>query len=252
MVKGLELFRDHFAEHSDCYILIGGTACDLAMTDFGVEFRATKDLDIVLSIEMIDASFGKSFWDFVQAGGYEICETDADKRNFYRFQKPTNPDYPAMLELFSRVPDTLKIAEGTTLTPIPMDDDVSSLSAILLDDAYYDWIHDGKIEIEGVPTIGPVHLIPLKAKAWLDLSDRKAAGNRVDSRDIKKHVNDVFRLFGIIEPESKTPLVDSMQADMMLFLDRVKEIKIDLKAFGLEKSSLESVLNSLREIYEIE
>ena len=31
MVKGLELFRNWFAGFEDCYVLIGGTACDLWM-----------------------------------------------------------------------------------------------------------------------------------------------------------------------------------------------------------------------------
>jgi len=31
MVKGLDLFRDHFRDFTDRYVLIGGTACDLVM-----------------------------------------------------------------------------------------------------------------------------------------------------------------------------------------------------------------------------
>ncbi len=37
-------------------------------------------------------------------------------------------------------------------------------------------------------------LIPFKAKAWLDLKERKLNGDQVDSKNIKKHKNDVFRL----------------------------------------------------------
>lgn len=46
MVKGLEKFKDYFSEFSEQYVLIGGAACDLAMSDAGMEFRGTKDLDI--------------------------------------------------------------------------------------------------------------------------------------------------------------------------------------------------------------
>jgi hypothetical protein len=28
MVKGLDLFREHFREYADRYVLIGGTACE--------------------------------------------------------------------------------------------------------------------------------------------------------------------------------------------------------------------------------
>ena len=37
-------------------------------------------------------------------------------------------------------------------------------------------------------------LIPFKAKVWLDLKERKLNGDQVDSKNIKKHKNDVFRL----------------------------------------------------------
>jgi len=46
MPKGIELFREKFANHTDKYVLIGGTACELAMQEADLEFRATKDLDI--------------------------------------------------------------------------------------------------------------------------------------------------------------------------------------------------------------
>ena len=45
-----------------------------------------------------------------------------------------------MVELFARAPDGLQPAEGSQLTPIPLDEAVASLSAILLDDVYYAFI----------------------------------------------------------------------------------------------------------------
>src|SRR6185312_14930970 len=51
MVRGLDVFREHFAKHADQFVLIGGTAATLAMETAGLQFRATKDLDIVLHIE---------------------------------------------------------------------------------------------------------------------------------------------------------------------------------------------------------
>lgn len=53
MVKGIDLFREHFAPVADQYVLIGGTAAMLAMADAGLQFRATRDLDIVLHIEAL-------------------------------------------------------------------------------------------------------------------------------------------------------------------------------------------------------
>lgn len=47
MVRGLDVFREHFRAFSDRYVLIGGTACEIVMREAGLGFRVTKDLDIV-------------------------------------------------------------------------------------------------------------------------------------------------------------------------------------------------------------
>ncbi len=252
MVKGLERFREHFKEFADRYVLIGGTACDLALTDAGLAFRATKDLDIVLCVEALDAAFAKAFWAFVKQGGYELQETSTGEKKFYRFKKPKEPDFPFMLELFSRVPDALGELAGGPLTPIPVDDEVSSLSAILLDGDYYAWIHAGKREVSGIPIVRPEGLIPLKAKAWLDLRKRAASGERIDSGDIKKHKNDVFRLYAIIDPEFRAALAPAIADDMRQFLVEVAKESPDLKALGLATATLDTVLAALRELYQLD
>lgn len=44
---------------------------ELIMDEVGLDFRATKDLDIVLVIEALDSAFTERFWAFVEEGGYE-------------------------------------------------------------------------------------------------------------------------------------------------------------------------------------
>ncbi len=200
MVKGLDIFRVHFQNFAHCYVLIGGAACDIAMTNAGLPFRATKDLDIVLCVEALDAAFVQAFWAFVRAGNYQAQEKSTGQKLFYRFHKPANESYPFMLELFSRQPDVLHVAEGSHLTPLPMEEDVSSLSAILMDTDYYRFVQAGRQEINGIPAVGAMHLVPLKARAWLDLTRRQMNGERIDSKVIKKHKNDIFRLFQILDP----------------------------------------------------
>lgn len=80
MVEGLDKFADHFESYTDNYVLIGGTACDLAMQLVGQRFRATKDLDIVLFLEPRRDEFDSRFWDFVRAGGYQTRQ-QADGRH---------------------------------------------------------------------------------------------------------------------------------------------------------------------------
>ena len=119
MVVGLDKFAEHFADYKDCYILIGGSASDLVFEDAGLEFRATKDLDIVLCFEALTKEFVVEFWSFVQAGNYERRETSSGKKQFYRFQNPKVDGFPHMLELFSRNPDILSVEYEGHLTPIP-------------------------------------------------------------------------------------------------------------------------------------
>ncbi len=218
MVKGLDIFRRHFRDYADRYVLIGGAACDIAMTGVGLSFRATKDIDIVLCAEALDVAFVRAFWGFVRAGGYRIQEQSTGQRQFYRFQKPADANYPFVLELFSRRPDVLQLAAGSHLTPLPMEEDVSSLSAILMDIDYYGFIQAGRQVVKGLPVVGPAQLITLKARAWLDLTRREQSGEKIDSKMIKKHKNDVFRLFQILDPTTDPAAPAAIKKDLNDFI----------------------------------
>lgn len=250
MVRGLELFREHFRGYADRYVLIGGTACDLIMSDVGLQFRATRDLDIVLCIDGVDTEFARVFWGFIRAGQYQAQESAEGNPRFYRFQKPEVDGYPAMLELFSRVPDALTLPEGTHLTPIPVDDEISSLSAILLDEGYYAWVQAGRRLVSDLPVVGTEYLIPLKARAWLDLRGRKESGEDVNTRDIKKHRNDVFRLFQVLDPEAAIEPPEQVVSDIREFLSLLPGEEIDLKAMGLRSMNIDDVIQFLRQLYQ--
>jgi hypothetical protein len=100
-------------------------------------FRATKDIDIVLIVEALDQAFIARFWEFVEAGQYEIRERYTGSRELYRFSKPKDDTYPAMLELFSRQPGRLDLSHEQRVIPVEIDENSASLSAILLDEDYY-------------------------------------------------------------------------------------------------------------------
>ncbi|MEQ1518652.1 MAG: hypothetical protein ABL931_19400, partial [Usitatibacteraceae bacterium] len=194
MVIGVDRFRAHFAGHEHQYVLIGGAACDLIMEDVGVDFRATKDLDIVLIVEALDQAFSNCFWAFIEAGEYEIRQRSDGEKILYRFQKPRASDFPAMLELFSRSPEGLELAADAHLTPLPIDEAAASLSAILLDENYYEFLKTMVREVDGLPVLDEAAIIPFKARAWIDLTRQQQSGAKVDAKDIKKHRNDVARL----------------------------------------------------------
>ncbi len=71
MVKGLLKFKDYFKDYTDSYVLIGGAACDILFTENAADFRATRDLDMVLIVEALNIDFAKKFWNFIKDGGYK-------------------------------------------------------------------------------------------------------------------------------------------------------------------------------------
>lgn len=253
MPKGLELFREKFAGHTDKYVLIGGTACELAMQEADLEFRATKDLDIVLTIETLDAAFSALFWEFVQTGGYEHQRTGEDgKPQCYRFKKPKDANYPAMLELFARRHELLQVPADQVVARIhAADADVASLSAILMDDAYYGLVQAGRKVTGGLSCLTAETLIPLKARAFLDLSARRGRGEEVKGDDIKKHKLDVFRLSVLLSDTTRITLFDSVRTDFQAFVAAMAAEQIDTRPLGIRNRAKEEILASLSVIYQL-
>lgn len=218
MVVGLQRFRDHFRAHSEAFVLIGGAACDAWMTANALAFRRTKDLDIVLVADAVDAVFAERFKTFVDEGGYEVRQRqETGKREFFRFYKPKGDDYPFMLELFSRAPAGLDVWPGQQIVPVPVDESVASLSAILMDEGYYGLVLQTRYVDDGIPMVAVAGLIPLKAKAWLDLQARRGAGQHVDEDDLKKHRNDIFRLALTLTGEP-VEIAQAIRTDLAAFL----------------------------------
>lgn len=73
MVRGLDTFKEYFKGFENQYVLIGGAACDILFASSGGQFRATRDLDMVLIVEALTPEFGERFWKFVKEGQYINC-----------------------------------------------------------------------------------------------------------------------------------------------------------------------------------
>ena len=248
MLSGLDSFRRWFEGCEEQYVIIGGTACDLLFSGFNMEFRATKDIDMVLIVESMTPGFGERFWGYIKAGGYVHWNKSTGKQQFYRFVEPVEAGFPAMIELFARKPDALLLPEDAVLTPLHVSDEISSLSAIMLDGDYYSFIIEGKTLVEGIQILDAAYLIPLKIKAWLDLSARKATGEQVDSKDIRKHRNDVFRLYMLLGPETQVLVSDPIARDIADFIAEMKSEPVDLKALGI-RAGKEQIIEAISEVY---
>lgn len=247
MVQGLDTFYRFFADYKDQYVLIGGASCDILFDSNEANFRATRDLDMVLIVEALTAEFGEKFWDFIMNGRYRNKASNGGKPQFYRFDKPEDETYPKMVELFCRTDFELKNAEG--ITPIHIDDEVSSLSAILLNADYYQALLDGRVVKRGLSVLRPEYIILFKAKAYLDLKHRKDAGESVDSSDVKKHKKDILRIAAELMLETTKDLPQSVDEDIRSFIESLEQNPFDsnsLKQYGLKN---QDVIELLRRVY---
>jgi hypothetical protein len=260
MIRGLDVFREHFADYKKAFVLIGGVACHEWLSTQGLEFRATKDMDVVLIVEALDSGFVKRFWEFIEAGKYQGRFKAEDGRQLYRFVKPEDERYPVMIEIFTRKPEGIDLAEGQQVVPVKLDGDSASLSAILLNDEYYSLIREQHNEEKNLPFANPAALIPLKARAYLDLTERAAKGEKVKSEDIAKHRTDVFRIAATLRAEAGPPIPAAIREDLQKFLaafpvenkEAWQAIGEGLKTtFGSRRPKPESLIEAIRVYFQL-
>lgn len=229
MIPGIDTFREKFKNYTDYYTIIGGTACDILLSEEDLSFRATNDIDMILIMEDNFPDFAAIFWEYIKEGEYKCGWKNDEHMHFYRFTEGKS-GYPTRIELFSRKPGYhLEIEEG--IIPIYIDDDTSSLSAILLNDDFYQFMISGRKVVDGIGLLGAEYLIPFKMYAWLNLKDRKASGEHVNEKDLKKHKYDVFRLLQIITAGTKVASTGLVKESIKKYIEDIsmldeKEIRL--------------------------
>ncbi len=253
--------KEFFASFEDKYVIIGGTACEVYEEKNAQEPRATKDIDMILIVEALSSDFVSRFWDFVVEADYGkrnvgSGDNTEHKHEYYRFKDPTNKEFPYQVELFSRNPGLINFPEDAHILPIPVDDDLSSLSAILMNDDYYNFTieHSSVEEESGVRLANIESLICLKCKAFLDMVERRSRGEHEDNRNIQKHKKDVFRLAAMLTP------ADVYQAPLLLKNDIRRFCEVVMaelpnadffKAAGLRGVRAEDLIEQLKKSFEL-
>ena len=259
-MEGLDKFREAFEAYSDNYVIIGGTACDIAMTGTVVRPRATHDIDMIIIVEKMNADFAEHFWQFVREGGFrpekrKHAEGEKPKYELYRFVN-SKPGYPEMIELLSRHPDILGEPKGMVIEPLPVDEDTSSLSAIIMDDDYYHFTIKHSQLTDGIRHASSTALIALKTRAYLNLLQEKADGKHVNSKDIKKHRSDVLKNVVIMEVGQITAPA-SIVACVKEFVAEIRNEGEKLagslaKALDQDTSFVEGLLEQLDDLFTTE
>ena len=225
-VKGLDKFKEYFLDFKDNYVIIGGTACSVILRNAVMKPRATNDIDMILIVEQMTPEFGHRFWEFIHDGNYEMRERKRDEGKepvpeLFRFYKPQTEGYPYQIELLSRQPEILSVPTDFHLTPIPVGEDVSSLSAILMDEEFYHFALAHSTMEDELHVADTVGLICLKMKAYLNLSEQEPPAH---SSDIRKHMSDVFKLMASGYIADPIELSGNMKKDAATFVAKMESL----------------------------
>jgi len=125
-----------------------------------------------------------------------------------------------------------------------------------MDEDYYRFTLEHCTNEDQLNRADELALVCLKAKAFLDLSRRKEAGQSIDSKIIKKHRSDVFRLAATLTGEDQIILPGSIKKDMSDFVANMEEnppqTKDFLKAMGITMVSTEQLLEQLKHSFKLD
>ena len=250
MVRGLEKFQEYFKDFADYYTIIGGTACYWNLNEEGLRFRATKDIDLLLIIEKYDFDFNQMLWKFFTDGKYESLYKEVTEQKFYRFSDPANREFPQQVEILCRKPESVQLPVGQVIISIDPEEYFSHLSAIILDDDYYNFTLANSTTFDGLKIANTEALICLKAFAFLNLTERKKNDQKIDDKTINKHKRDVFRL-GAVLKGADFVLPDKIKTDILRFITLMEEERPEITAFmkqlGIRDLTFEDVLSALKE-----
>jgi hypothetical protein len=246
---------DHFCEYlkglEDHYVIIGGGAASILMDDEGLEFRSTKDVDLVVLARSKDLN--ARILRYIKDGGYNSKETTENPPRYYRFKNPIQVECPKIIEIFARNELGLELDQDQHIVPIN-DKAAEKLSAILLDDDYFKLIQKNMITSEsGIPLVNALANICLKARAHRELFDRKNSGDMtVDEKDIQKHLKDIWRLGATLIGAESIELTGMPAKDIdgaIRKLDKLPEAQFKQVMEKIPGVKLESLIDALKQIF---
>ena len=224
--RGIDHFLGHLKGLESEYVVIGGGAAAILMDQEGLEFRATRDVDLVL-LTNASVALNARISDYIQLGGFKIKEATEGTPKYFRFRDPDDVAFPEMIEIFARNEQKIELVEGQYIIPV-QNDTLARISAILLDDEYFSIIKANCIRGgSGVSIINALGNICLKARAHREMSERKALGEQVDEKDIKKHRNDILRIAVMLKGDERLVLGLRPKTDLKMAIDKLREMPAD-------------------------
>lgn len=246
--EGIESTLQKFlGSHKENYFIIGGHAAAYNLMLQGLSFRATRDYDIVIVSEIKDNSFSLDLTNMLESGGYKFAyKAGKSKRIAYRFESPSKPGYPEIIEFFVKEgvePESI----DHRFAKLNIAVDESRLSAMVLNQSIYDFSKKHVVEINGLMFVDKYCLIALKSFAYFENLKLYLDG-KADSNDYKKHLRDVMRLLSSLsedELESIKGLPSLLERSLIDIAPILTKSEIQLKQYGLSSKIVKRMIDVL-------
>lgn len=158
--------------------------------------------------------------------------------------------YPEQIELLSKPDESIGTPADHHIEYMETGEDYSHLSAIILDRNYYDYLNAHFTVVDGIRYASADSLICLKALAYVNLTQEKRSGKRVNDDDIKKHRRDVLMAVSSLPVGEQYQVGESIRKTLDDFLLGIEEasVKQSLKAsLGINEEQLNELLIVLKD-----
>lgn len=119
--RGIGHFLAHLKGLEDEYVVIGGAAAAILMEQDGLEFRATRDVDLVL-LTNASPTLKQRITEYVNLERFNKKERTEGTPRYYRFRDPEDATFPEMIEIFARNEQNIEPAEGQYIIPVQSDE----------------------------------------------------------------------------------------------------------------------------------
>lgn len=240
---GLNHFEEYFKDFRESYVVVGGFATLMHLEkQLEGHGKVTQDIDLVLlttaSIEM-----AQKIKAYVREGEYTIQKGEKDNFSYYRFVNPKVENFAKEIELFAVKDQALLLGEGQRIIPVDPEEGLYSLSAIMLDNEYFEMIKNNIDNSNRVPCTNTLATIMLKISAFYDLKSR-------GDDKWKKHRRDILKLVLLLTGEEQLELKGRMVEDVEMFMEHLKTlddkmIKNITSMIGIRQSDIYEALSGV-------
>ncbi len=243
---GLSHFRDYCKDFDKDYVVVGGFATVMLLDEgLGKEHgKATHDIDLVL-LTNNSPKLSQKIKEYISEGQYTIQIGEKNQYKYYRFTKPKIENFAKEIELFASNENNLELEDNQRIIPIDAEDGLYSLSAIMLDNEYFEMIKNNIDKIQDVPITNTQATIMLKMSAFYDLKQR-------NDKKWKKHRRDIVKLTLLLDGSEKIYLKGRMINDFNSFIEHLEK-QLDSKALKSFADGLPlnkgDILEMLRQVF---